>query len=224
MAFNLFGKTSKVAVTAVNLKWKGSTHTLPGVKIKGATFDLTVPFQNKNEEKFEFLKEYFKQTKPSAKIKSIKVSEPFSLVSSSPQTPIEVQDNQKVEFKLRVAAPEYAYEGPLNIELESETEEMVHVEITKIIIKAGDKKAELTDRPTIMNIAKGQIFKQNIHLFGMVGFGASVNKIEVVAPFALVASDPKPPFTIDNQTGYLVDLYIQAPRSNYGGPLEIIIS
>ena len=65
------------------------------------------------------------------------------------------------------------------------------------------------------------MFKQNLHLFGAVDFGGEVRKIEVLPPFAFVSSDPQTPFRIDNKTGYLIDLYIQAPQTSYGGPLEI---
>lgn len=224
MRLNIFKKANRVVATKVNLKWKGSMHSIDGVPVRKGVLEITVPFQNRNEESFEFLKEYFmSQKKPAAKIKGVTVSEPFKLISAEPSPPLEVQDGEKAEFRLKIAAPDYAYEGPLNIELVSDTEDIVHVEISRIVMTAGAKRVELKDRPQIMDMVKGQVFKQNVHLFGVVEFGGTVNKIEVAKPFALVATDPKVPFTIDNRTGYLIDMYIQAPQTGYGGPLEITI-
>jgi hypothetical protein len=101
---------------------------------------------------------------------------------------------------------------------------MAHVEISKIIINANGKKMEIVNKPMIMDIPKGQIFKQNIHLFGVVDFETEVKRMEIAPPFKFVSSDPKLPFKVDRKTGYLIDLFVQAPKENYGGPLEVIIS
>ena len=72
-----------------------------------------------------------------------------------------------------------------------------------------------------MDLAKGQVFKKSIHLYGIVEIGSEVKRIEVSEPFAFVSSDPKIPFRLDNKTGFLMDIFIQAPQQNYGGPLEL---
>ena len=223
MNFNFLKKGTKVAVTAVNLKWRGSTHTLGKVEVRGKTFDVTIPFQNRQQESFEFLNTYFKQQKkPAIRIKGVLIKEPFKLVSAFPALPVEIKEGEKIEFKLTVNTPDYSYEGPLNIELLSDsTEDMVHLEISKIIVRFKDKQTEMKDKSVIMDLSKGQVFKQNLHLFGAIDFGGEVRKITVLPPFAFVSSDPQTPFRIDNKTGYLIDLYIQAPQKNYGGPLEI---
>lgn len=223
MNFNFLKKGTKVAVTAVNLKWRGSTHTLGKVEVKGKVFDVTIPFQNRQQESFEFLNTYFKpQKKPVMRIKGVSIKEPFKLVSAFPNLPVAIKEGEKIEFKLTVNTPDYSYEGPLNIELLSDSaEDMVHLEISKIIVGFKDKRTEMKDKSVILDLSKGQVFKQNLHLFGAVDFGGEVRKIEVLPPFAFVSSDPQTPFKIDNKTGYLIDLYIQAPQTNYGGPLEI---
>ena len=223
MNFNFFKKGSKVTVTSVNLKWRGSTHTLGKVEVRGKTFDVGVPFQNKQQESFEFLNTYFKQQKkPAIRIKGVLIKEPFKIVSAFPQLPVEISENERVEFKFKVAAPDFSYEGPLNIELLSDSaEDIVHLEISKIVISFKDKRTEIKDKAIIMDVSKGQVFKQNLHLFGAVEFGGEVRKITALPPFVFVSSDPETPFKIDNKTGYLIDLYLQAPQTNYGGPLEI---
>src|SRR5208283_4365360 len=105
MAFELF-KKSKVNVTSVNLKWKGSVHSLGSMKIKGRTFEVKIPFQNKPQDDFnmDFLKT---QKKPPIPIKKIDVKEPFKLIEITPGLPIDVTEGQKVEFKAKIEAPDY---------------------------------------------------------------------------------------------------------------------
>ena len=226
MNFNFLKKGTKVTVTAVNLKWRGSTHALGKIEVKGKTFEIAIPFQNKQQESFEFLNTYFKQQKkPAIRIKGVAIKEPFKLVSAFPVLPVEVVENDRIILKLKVNAPDYSYEGPLTVELLSDSsEDMVHVEVSKIVIRFKDKVNEIKDKALIMDISKGQVFKQNLHLFGSVEFGGEVKKIEILPPFAFVSSDPQTPFKVDNKTGYLIDLFIQGPRTNYGGPLEIVLS
>ena len=140
------------------------------------------------------------------------------------QLPIDVKDSERVEFRAVIQAPALNYEGPLNIDIISDNSDMAHIELSKIIIKSPDKVTEVSNKATIMDIPKGQVFKQNLHLYGAVDFGAEVKKIEIAQPFTFVSSDPKIPFKVDNKTGYLIDIYIQAPQQSYGGPLEIKIS
>lgn len=218
-----FLKKANVVVSSVNVKWRGSTHSLGGISVRSDTFDIIIPFQNKPQEDFnlDFLKT---QKRPPITITKIDVKEPFKLVSAEPALPKSVEENEKALFKLRIKPPDYGYEGPLGVELVTDNSDMVHVEISKIIISTKEKRTEIADKPLIMDLAKGQIFKQNIHLFGIIDFEAQINKIEAAAPFKLVSSDPKTPFRIDRKTGYLIDVFVQAPDSDYGGPMELILS
>ncbi len=219
MAFELF-KKSRVNVTSINLKWKGSVHQLGSIKIKGRTFEVRIPFQNKPQDDFnmDFLKT---QKKPPIPIKKMDVKEPFKLVEITPRLPIEVNEGQRVEFKAKIEAPDYNYEGPLNIDMLSDSSDLAHIEITKIMISFNGKTTDVTKNPMISDLQKGQIFRQNIHLLGVVDFETTINKIEIAAPFSFVSSNPKLPFKVDRKTGFLIDLFVQGPQQNYGGPLEI---
>jgi hypothetical protein len=221
--FEFLKKSTKVVVTSVNVSWKGSTHSLGKIVVKGRSFDVTIPFQNKPQDDFnlDFLKT---QKKPPITITKINIKPPFKLLSIYPMPPANIAESQKVEFKVTVEPPDYNYEGPMSIDLLSDNADMAHVEISKIIVNAQGKKMEIMNKPMISDMPKGQIFKQNIHLFGIVDFEFEVKKIEMVPPFKFVSSDPKLPFKVDRKTGYLIDLFIEAPKENYGGPLEIIIS
>ncbi len=223
MVFGLGKKGNKVVVTSVSLKWKGSAHALGRIDVRERTFDIKIPFQNKHQDDFnmDFLKT---QKKPPIVVSRVDVKPPFKLVSLTPGLPASVDDSQRIEFKAKIEAPDYNYEGPMEVEFISDSSDTAHVEISNVVIKYKTKMVELKDKSKMMDMPKGLVFKQNIHLFGVVDFDNTVNKIEALPPFALVSSDPKVPFKIDRKTGYLVDLYIQAPQQNYGGPLEIKIS
>jgi hypothetical protein len=222
MGFEFFKKT-KVSVTAVNLRWKGSTHQLGPVKITGRTFEVKIPFQNKPQDDYnmDFLKT---QKKPPIPIRKIDAKEPFRLVSVSPSLPVEVNEGDRIEFRAKIEAPDYSYEGPLNIDILSDSSDMVHIEISKIAVSFGGKTTDITKNPVMMDLQKGQVFKQNVHLLGAVDFDTAINGIEIAPPFTFVSSDPKLPFRLDKKTGFLVDVYIQAPQQNYGGPLEIALN
>ncbi len=216
----LFNK-SKVVVSSINVKWRGNTHSLGRMPVNGKTFEISIPFQNKPQDDYSFLKA---QAKPPVTIKNIVVKEPFKLVSVTPTVPASINENEKTIFKVKLEAPQYNYEGPLDVELISEATDLVHVEISKIGLKTPDNSIEIKDKPKIMDVSRGQVFKQNLHLYGAVNIGTEIKKIEILPPFTFVSSDPKIPFKIDNKTGFLIDIYVQAPQSNYGGPLEITMS
>ncbi len=222
MALELFKKT-KVTVTSINLKWRGATHSINGMKIAKRLFEIKIPFQNKPEEDYnlDFLK---KQKKPAATVNKIDVKEPFKLVSIAPELPAKIEESEKIEFKAMIEAPDYGYEGPLNVELITDNSDLAHIEIPKVVVISQTNKLELKEKKRIMDIPKGQVFKQNIHLFGVVEFGTEIKKITVASPFTFVSSDPMIPFKVDRKTGYLIDIYIQAPQQNYGGDLEIKIN
>ncbi len=214
-----FIKKGRVSVTSLNLKWRGSTHSMGRVAVRDRTFDVTIPFQNKPQDDYSFLKV---QKKPPVPVKGISVKQPFKLISVSPQLPIEVAENERVEFKVKVEAPDYAYSGPLEIEMLSDSaSDMVHLEISKIVVNVAGTPKDIRESSSIMDVAKGQVFKKSIHLYGIVEIGSEVKRIEISEPFAFVSSDPKIPFRLDNKTGFLMDIFIQAPQQNYGGPLEL---
>ncbi len=220
MQLNFFKKPEKVMVTAVNIKFMGAMHSINGFEVKGKVFTLTLPFQNKPTR--TMINQIFKAEKnPPLKIRGIGVKQPFRFVSVSPGVPLEVEEDGKVVFKVKVEAPDYAYSGPLDVDLIAQDLEMVHLELTKTIITTLRKKVELRDSSQIMDLQKGQIFIQNVNVVQALSEGDEVRRVDVEKPFTIVGTEPKVPFKIGEKTGFIIDLYIQAPRENYGGPLEI---
>lgn len=212
------GRHTSSNINAVNLKWKGSVHNIGPLGSKSGEFSVHIPFHNKPQEDYTI---FNVQKRPPITIARIEVKEPFKLIDVSPKLPVTIADNEKVVFTAKIAAPQAAYEGPLGIEFYEDSGATVHLEISKIILSTQTKKVEMKDRSAIMDVAKGMVFRQNLHLYGIVDFGQTVKEISATPPFKVVSTDPKVPFTLDNKTGYLIDTYVQAPQSNYGGPLEI---
>ncbi len=222
MKFNIF-KGSKVGITAINLRWRGAVHNMGKMEVKSKEFEVSIPFHNKPQR--DYTLSYIKtQTVPPVVITGIEVKEPFKLVSVEPQTPVVIKEDEKAVFKLKLAAPDMGYEGPLNVELKSDATDLAHIEITKVMVTRGGKEAELPIKPMILDLPKGQVFRQTIHLLGFAEFGTEIKKVSVNKPFLFVSSDPAAPFKIDKKTGFMVDVYLESPKSNYGGPLEIEIS
>jgi hypothetical protein len=219
--FNLF-KGNKVLITATNIRWRGSVHDLGKLSIKGKEFDLEIPFQNKPQQ--DYTLSYIKTKKmPPVTVNGIEIKEPFKLISVEPVPPSTINEGEKVIFKMKIGVPEFGYEGPLSIELKSDSSDLAHIEITKTIAIRNSKRTELPVKPMIIDIPKGQVFRQSVHLHGIVEFGEEIKSITAQAPFAFVSSDPTAPFTIDKKSGFLLDIYLQAPKASYGGPLEIVL-
>lgn len=214
----MFGKKDTVTVTAINIKWHGKIHTLNGKTTKEGFLDLEIPFMNKPSEKILMFKA---QKKKPEKIISIEVASPFSLVSMSPQPPTEIAENERVVFKLKIALPNYNYSGPLNLELKTEDPDMIHVELAKTILKRGDKSVEVENSSSIISVPKNGVFLQNIQMYKILTYRDTVAKVSVPAPFTFVSTDPKLPFTINDENSYIVGFYIQAPDHSYAGPLVI---
>ena len=135
--------------------------------------------------------------------------------------PLEVKADEKVVFKLLIAVPEHNYTGPMNIVFNSDTKEMVHIEITKSILEAKGQKITIETSSRILNLPKGQIFTEKIQLYKAFSFGETVKNIEIETPFKFVSSEPKLPVTIDDTNTYILNLYIQAPSTSYAGTLQI---
>ncbi|MDE1833304.1 MAG: hypothetical protein KGH58_02695 [Candidatus Micrarchaeota archaeon] len=225
MKLNLFGRKQKVVVNGISVKWQGYAHKLDGTPVNGRTFDLVLPFQNKTHEDMLTKAASFKaQEALPAVIKAIEVSNPFKLVSVEPALPITVQPDQKVMLKMRFEAPDYNYEGPLAINLASDQVEAIHMEITKVIVHAKGRDTEIETSSRIMSMAKGQIFQEKVQMFKALSFGDTVSKVEISAPFKIVSTDPKLPFTLDQTNSYIATIFIQAPDNSYAGTLELTVS
>jgi len=225
MKFNLFGKKTKVVVNGISVKWQGYAHKLDGMPVKGRTFEFTLPFQNKTHEDMLTKAANFKaQEALPAVIKAIEVSNPFALVSVEPALPITVQPDQKITLKMVFQAPDYNYEGPLAINLASDQVEAIHIEITKVIMQVKGRDVEIETSSRIMSMAKGQIFQEKVQMFKALSFGDTVSKVEISAPFKIVSTDPKLPFTLDQTNSYIATLFVQAPESSYAGTLVFTFS
>ncbi|MDE1824120.1 MAG: hypothetical protein KGI00_04155 [Candidatus Micrarchaeota archaeon] len=213
------GKGARATVTAINLKFMGSVHSIDGISIGKRDFDITIPFQNKIGS--EMLPDSI--TGPKMTINSIKVSEPFQLLSVSPAPPVSIGYMERKSFSMRIRAPDLNYEGPMTIDFGNEPKDNVTISIAKIIMGYKDKRTELEESATSMVLQKSQIFKKEVQLYKVLSFNDAVNSIELNSPFELVSVDPRLPIKADRKDSYIIDIYIKAPSHNYAGPLEIIM-
>lgn len=213
------GKSVKVTLTAINLKFMGSVHSIDGMRIGKRDFEITIPFQNRVGS--EMLPDSI--TGPKMTINRIKVSEPFQLLSVSPQPPVEVGYQERKSFSMRIRAPDMNYEGPMTIDFGNEPKDNVTISVEKVVMAYKDRRTELEESATSMVLQKSQIFKREVQLYKVLSFNDTVNSIELNRPFELVSADPKLPIKADRKDSYIMDLYIKAPDTNYAGPLEIIM-
>jgi hypothetical protein len=215
---SMFGKKKEVRITTINIKWHGKIHTLEGSKTAAEFLDIDIPFTNKPNENILMFQA---QKKKPELILSVEVASPFKLASISPNVPVEVKQDERVVFKLKIGMPDYSYSGPLNIEMKTEDPEMVHIELTKTILKRGDRSVEVENSSSIMAVQKNGIFQQNIQLYKILTYKNEVKNVSVSEPFKLVSTDPKLPFTVSDENSYIVAFYIQANDRSYAGPLTI---
>jgi hypothetical protein len=214
----LLGRKNTVKVTAVNIKLHGKIHTLPGAQSSSGFLDVEIPFTNKPNQNILMFQA---QKKKPERITSIEVARPFVLVGATPKTPIEVEENQKVVFRLRIELPKYSYSGPVDVEMKTEDPEMVHVELSKTVLVRGGKSVEVENSNAIIMVQKNGIFQQSIQMYKALSHNDTVRRVLVPDPFKLVSTDPKLPFTVSDENSYIVAFYIQAPDHNYAGPLTI---
>ncbi|MDE1851701.1 MAG: hypothetical protein KGH69_03375 [Candidatus Micrarchaeota archaeon] len=211
------GKSSKVTLTAINLKFMGSVHSIDGMAVGTRDFDLAIPFQNKVGS--EMLPDSI--TGPKMTINSIRVSEPFQLLSVSPKPPVDVGYQERKSFSMRIRAPDMNYEGPMTIDFGNEPKDNVTISIEKVIMAYGSRRTELEESATSMVLQKSQVFKREVQLYKVLSLNDTVNSIRLNEPFELVSTDPKLPIKADRKDSYIIDLYIKAPDYNYAGQLEI---
>lgn len=227
---NLFArkKPDKVAISALNIRWRGQMHAMDGFIPKEKRFTISIPFQNKTQdsalEQFAALKEKFKaQEVPLAVISSIQLSDPFKLVSTEPRLPITVSSGEKIEITITADAPDYAYSGPLTVVIGSPEASMIKVQLNKVILSTKSKKAEIENSGVILNIPPNGVFKNSIQMYKAMSYGDYASKVTISEPFELIDSDPKLPFKIDNPNSYIVTFIIKAPEVDYAGPMELKI-
>ncbi|MGD0728958.1 MAG: hypothetical protein ABR981_02685 [Candidatus Micrarchaeaceae archaeon] len=219
------GKSQTLTITSINLKLHGQMHTMEGLVSKEKSFEVDIPFKNKTHTDLLTEATSFKSEKAKPiTIKSIEASEPFKIVSITPQPPLEVKADERIDFKIKLEGPEHNYTGPLTISFGSNNVETIHVEITKTILNVNGVKTAIETSSRILNLQKGQIFNEKIQLYKALSYGDSVKSIEIEKPFAFVSSDPKLPVKIDDSNSYLLNIYIQGPEAPYAGAMEIKLS
>lgn len=223
--FGLFGKPkrAKTTISAINIRLQGATHQLKGIESSESVIPLTIPFKNKVHSDMLTDAGVFKaqEGKPIT-IREVKVSDPFSLVGAvEPATPIEIKSGQTVEFKLMLNAPKHNYTGPLTVSLESEAEEVVHIEIAKTVLEWKGKRVEIQSSARMLNVQKNGIIVENVQMYKALSFGDTVTGVEMEFPFKLASTDPKLPVKMDGQNGFIMGFFIQAPDHSYSGDLVI---
>ena len=215
----------KVVISNINIKFMGNMHSIAGMKVSSRLFDLKIPFQNKTHSDMLTEAASFKVQKARPiVVKKIEVMQPFKLNLVAPDVPLEVKPDQKIEFKMKIEAPNYNYEGPLMLNFVSDEIEMVHIEISKTVLSTNGKQTEIETSSRILSLPKGQIFSEKVQLLKALSYGDEIHKIEIEKPFSFVSSDPVLPIKIDKTNSYILNLYIQAPNNPYAGTLEIKLS
>lgn len=219
------GGKPAVTITTINIKLHGLMHSMQGMQVKSNIFTLDIPFRNKTHTDMLTEATSFKAEKAEPiKINGIEVAEPFKLVSVEPKPPLEIKADEKVTFKLNIEAPQHSYTGPMAVNFQSESKEMVHLEITKTVLEAKGSKIPIETSSRILNVPKGQIFTEKIQLYKAFSYGDRISNVEIAFPFKFVSSEPKLPLKIDDTNTYILNLYIQAPSTSYAGVLDVKIS
>ncbi|MDE1857165.1 MAG: hypothetical protein KGH98_03740 [Candidatus Micrarchaeota archaeon] len=213
-------KGPNLSVSSVNIKWKGRMHTRDGFQITENPFTVEIPFQNVDGGT---LFQFKSQAPEPLNVSKIEIAQPFVLESVSPGLPFQIKSGEKQVFSIKVRAPDYSYSGPLSITFTTQDQQLVHVEINKVVLHTPDKTVEIEKSAVMFNIPKGQIFKNDVQMYKAFSFGAQIKEARMSDPFKLVSSDPKMPFTVNVENSYIVSFYIQAPDSDYAGSLDVFL-
>ncbi|MEM3227787.1 MAG: hypothetical protein QXR58_01955 [Candidatus Micrarchaeaceae archaeon] len=225
MRLNLFRKKEKTnRITAINLKFNGEIHSVEGMEAKGRIFTVTIPFTNRPYSNYLTEAEVVRASDfDPISLKSITAVEPFRVLAVEPALPRKVGPEERVEFKISVEAPDYAYSGPLTLEFVEENKEIIHIELSKVVVNAFGKSIEADSEINMMNLPKNHIFQQNLQLLKILDYGTKVESIAVDKPFEFEGSLPKLPFIVNDASSFVAAIYIKAPDTNYAGPLVLNI-
>ncbi|MEM3841345.1 MAG: hypothetical protein QXN59_01460 [Candidatus Micrarchaeaceae archaeon] len=218
-------KASKlIEIGTVNVRWRGSFHTLPGASSDTSRFVYVIPFKNTISQN-ELIKDIAKEQVPDTmKILGVNVAQPFKLVSVDPNPPFEIKAGEKVEIKLTIDGPTAKYSGPMAVTIVEDQPETVKIGVNRVVLHRGSKSFEIPDSSIMMEIQKNMVFANKVQIYKIMGFGETASSISVSPPFKFVSSNPKLPFTVDDPNSYLVELYIQAPESSYAGQLDVYVN
>ncbi len=207
----------KTSITGINIRLGGDVHSLPGREV-GEVFDLSIPFKNRLGN--GLLPDNLKG--PDITVSNITVDMPFRLVETVPKLPVEVPYKSEVSFALKIKGPEGNYSGPLLIKFDTSSKDNIDLNIARIVLASGAKKADLEGSTFNMNIKKGQIFRRDIQLYKVLSFQQKVEAVEISAPFQIISTEPKAPFAIDKKDSYVMTIFIKCPEFSYAGDMEIV--
>ena len=218
----LFGRSTKkspfeIKITSINVRFMGEVHGMRGLASTSKVFDYELPFQNKIGS--DLLPDEVKG--PPMKVTEIKVKEPFKLLEISPALPISVPYLSKTMLKLRIEGPEVNYEGPLTIEVASDSGDKVSINIQKIMLHNSSSVIELEDSAIIFPMQRGQVFKKDVQLYKILPYKSALNSIEVNEPFRVVSTEPKIPLVLDKKGSYVISIFMKAPDFSYAGILDL---
>lgn len=211
---------TKGKITSIKLYWRDTSHSMDGMDISGKVFTVTVPFTNHSDtSELSFLK----TTEKRETVTDISTSDPFSIDSIDPKPPVEIKPGEHIDFKISLKAPDYNYNGPLTLRFSApkNKDDLIDLNINKIVLKSGDKEVNLDDTRYFTNFAKNQIFDISVQMYRILEYKGKVESIELNEPFKLVKLDTELPFTINDPSSFVVNLSIKGPDFNYSGPLEI---
>ena len=203
-------------LTTINIRYMGSVHGMDGFQVSGRVFEVNIPFNNKVND---ILPDNLRG--PKLNVNSIKVGEPFKLISITPALPVEIDYMSKAVFKLKIQAPDTPYEGPMSVDFGNDPKDIIHISIQKIMLEYNGSRTELPDSSMIMNLQKNIVFKKEVQLYRIVSYGSRVDSMEISKPFEIVSTDPKLPIVADRKDSYVMGVYIKAPDISYAGELTI---
>ena len=216
----LGGKSREKAVmtlTSINLKFGADVHALGGRELNEQVFDLDIPF--KNTIGSGLLPDNLKG--PSVTINGITVEKPFELLSISPKPPISVGYLSSTLFKMKLRAPMLNYTGPLSITFVTDGSDNVNIDVKKITLVDGGRRADIEDTTANMILKKSQIVRRDIQAYKILKYGRTVSGISINKPFEVVSTEPAVPFAVDRNDSYIIKIFIKCPEFNYAGPMEI---
>lgn len=225
MKLSFFRKKPKVTISNINVKWQGSMHQLDGMDVKERIFECTIPFRNKTHTDMLTDAAGFRaeKAKPMV-INGVEVASPFKIIGVEPAMPATISADEKIDIKLKLEAPDYAYAGAMNLSFLSDMVETIHVEIQSVILNYKGRSIEVETSSRVMSLQKGQIFQEKVQMYKAMSFGDKLSGVTLEAPFKLISTEPKLPFTIDDPNSCIATFYIQAPEKGFAGKLIMGLS
>ncbi len=219
MRFNIFGKKGQsIEISGINLYWKGSMHTLNGVSAKQGEFEVVIPFRNKKDESLSFLK---RKKKAAERLERITADKPFTILEISPTLPLEIEEGESKEIRIKLKGPDFGYSGILTLKMYGPEEERIHLEIPEVFLKRGERKVKVNEHGEVYNLLKNQVFEVSVQMYKLLTLHDMVNVVKLNAPFEFEGTEPKLPFELADPSSFLVTFMIKAPDFDYSGPLEI---